>query len=68
MLVSHLVLLYGASQEKKAPLILFFTISISVIILYWAHFAYLKYSLQDGEASKEVIKFIISMNSPQIQV
>jgi len=54
LLVSHLVLVYGATQEKRAPVILFFTISMTVIIIYWVHFAYLKYTLQDGEASKEM--------------
>ena len=57
LLLSHLVLCYGSSQERRAPLTLFLILSMSSLSLYWAHFAYLKYVRGDtGEANKEVKK------------
>ena len=54
LLLSHLVLCYGSSQERRAPLTLFLILSMASLTLYWVWFAYLKYGKGDGEASKEV--------------
>ena len=54
LLLSHLLLCHASSQERRATLTLFFILSMATLVLYWAHFAYLKYGLGDGEASKEV--------------
>ena len=54
LLLSHLVLCYGSSQERSPPVTLFFILSIAVLTLYWAWAAYLHYGVGDGEASKEV--------------
>ena len=55
LLLSHLVLSYGSSKEKKVLVTLFFIFSISVLVLYWVWFGYLKYGKGESEASKEVI-------------
>ena len=54
LLLSHLVLCYGSSQERRAPLTLFLILSMASLTLYWVWFGYLKYAKGDGEASKEV--------------
>ena len=43
LLLSHLVLCYGSVQEMKAALSLFFILSLSLLVLYWVWFSYLKY-------------------------
>ena len=54
LLLSHLLLCYGSVQERRATVTLFFILSMAVLVLYWAWFGYLKYGMEDGEASKEV--------------
>jgi hypothetical protein len=54
LLLCHLMLCYGSVQERRATVTLFFILSMAVLILYWAQFGYLKYGLEDEEASKEV--------------
>ena len=55
ILLSHLVLSYGAVQERRGAVTLYLILSTAVLVLYWGHLAYLKYGIQDiGEASKEV--------------
>ena len=55
LLVSHLLLWYGASNGRRDILTTFFILTIPAILLYWVWFAYTRYGLGDtGEASKEV--------------
>ena len=55
LLVSHLVLCYGATQERRDTVTMFFILSMAVLVLYWVWFAYLKYGVGESEASKEVM-------------
>ena len=54
LLLSHLVLCYGSVQERRATVTLFFILSMAVLVLYWAQWAYLKYGMGESEASQEV--------------
>ena len=53
-LVTHLFLIYSSKYEKRFFLTLYFVLSISTVLLHWAWFVYLKYAMQESEASKEV--------------
>ena len=53
-LLTHLVLMYSSKHESRSHLTLYFVLSISTLLLYWAWFVYLKYAVGESEASKEV--------------
>ena len=38
----------------RSHLTLYFVLSVSTLLLYWAWFVYLKYAMGESEASKEV--------------
>ena len=59
-LATHLVLMYSSKHESRSHLTLYFVLSISTLLLYWAWFVYLKYGVGENEASKEVITSYIS--------
>ena len=54
LLAAHICLLHGSHQKNRLTLILFLSLSLTSLSLYWIWFAYLKYALQDSEATKEV--------------
>ena len=53
-LLTHLVLMYSSKHESRSHLTLYFVLSVSTLLLYWAWFVYLKYAVGESEASKEV--------------
>ena len=55
ILLSHLVLCHGSSQERRAVVRIFFILSMATLALYWAWAACLQYGLGDGQAAKEVM-------------
>lgn len=59
-LATHLVLMYSSKHESRSHLTLYFVLSVSTLLLYWAWFVYLKYGVGENEASKEVITSYIS--------
>ena len=66
LLLSHLVLCYGSVQEMKAALSLFFILSLSLLVLYWVWFSYLKYGKGESEAAEEVSLKIIMGSPPHL--
>ena len=54
LLSSQLCLCYGSVQERRYPVLSFLILSLSVLVLYWAWFVYLKYAQGESEASNEV--------------
>ena len=56
LLCAQLCLLHGSHQRNRLTLIIFLSLSLTTISLYWVWFAYLKYALQDTEATEEVVK------------
>ena len=65
LILSHLVLCYGSVKERKAAITLFFILSISVLLLYWVWWGYLKYGKGESEASKEVTHRISTLETFQ---
>merc|ERR1719251_363223 len=53
-LATHLVLMYSSKHESRSHLTLYFVLSVSTLLLYWAWFVYLKYGVGKNEASKEM--------------
>ena len=69
-LATHLVLMYSSKHSSRcvvchvttivtyhvarSHLTLYFVLSVSTLLLYWAWFVYLKYAMGESEASKEV--------------
>jgi len=53
-LLTHLVLMYSSKHESRSHLTLYFVLSVSTLLLYWAWFVYLKYAVGESEASKEM--------------
>jgi len=62
-LVTHLFLIYSSKYEKRFFLTVFFVLSISTVLLHWAWFVYLKYAMEESEASKEMsdISLVVTM-------
>lgn len=53
-LATHLVLMYSSKHSSRSHLTLYFVLSVSTLLLYWAWFVYLKYAMGESEASKEM--------------
>ena len=53
-LMSHSLLAYSGVRELRLLLKLFFLLTASTLTTYWVWFAYLKYGMEEHEASKEL--------------
>ena len=52
--VSCVVSPLSSCPIARSHLTLYFVLSVSTLLLYWAWFVYLKYAMGESEASKEV--------------
>ena len=53
-LVISIVMYHVMCPITRSHLTLYFVLSVSTLLLYWAWFVYLKYAMGESEASKEV--------------
>ena len=62
LLLSFTCLLLGAIRKSGEGLIIFIVLSCGVLVTYWVWVGYLRYGLEESEASQELLSSLIVLS------
>ena len=63
LLLSFTCLLLGAIRKSPAGVILFIVVSCGVLVTYWVGLGYLRFGLEESEASQELLSSLIVVSA-----
>ena len=63
LLLSFTCLLLGAIRKSGAGLIIFIVLSCGVLVTYWVGLGYLRFGLEESEASQELLSSLIVVSA-----